>query len=295
MNKSYCSSHEQEEQKYICVHPTCLQKADNKLCCSCCFQQNHREKKAEQHKIITLSELEKTAHANYTSLKEHLLNEVKKNSELHAQIEEQLSAILLSLTNWQNNQKKMFNDITENSSQVLAQNIQKAENLIENPSLDTFIYFYKFNLQDKQNEMQDIRDQSTRQLNYQLNQIEMKRDILINQKNFIEREHFLKFAQMDYQIEVDNLNNFQFEQCELHLSQKELLCTHLKCLEKDPLKLECSLCILQDHKEHQQDNYIKTLAIVMKEQTEKRELIEQLTKKIQQRYQQINQDEFIKN
>ncbi|CAD8157883.1 unnamed protein product [Paramecium octaurelia] len=282
MIKSLCSLHEQEEEKYICAHPTCLKQTDNKLSCSCCFQINHREKQSEQHQIITLSVLEKTALANYVSFKEYMLQQIEKNSELHVQIEKQLSDVLLSLTNWQNNQKKMFNDITENSSQVLTQNIQKADNLIKNPSLDTYIYFYKFNQQEIQDEMQDIRDLSTRQLKYQLNQFEMKSDVLINQRNFIQRDYFLSFAKMNYQIELDNLNNYQFELCEKHLSQKEVLCTHPLCLQKNPLQLQCSLCFPQVHKEHQQEDYIKTIAIVMKEQTEKKDLIEQLKKKYHQ-------------
>ncbi|CAD8157849.1 unnamed protein product [Paramecium octaurelia] len=282
MNQSTCSLHDQEEEKYICVHPTCLKKVDNKLCCIQCNLAKHNKWQLNDHQFMNISELEKIALQNYSKLKEHLDNEIEKNTQLRTKTEERLSDVLLSLSTWQNNQKKMFNDITENSSQVLAENIRKAQSLMKSPSLDTYIYFYKLNLLKKQNEIYDIREQSIRQLEYQLNQIEMKRDILINQINFIQREYFLSFAQMDYQIELDNLNNYQFEQCEKHLCQKEVLCTHPNCLQNNPLQLQCSLCFPQVHKEHQQQDYIKTIAIVMKEQEEKKEIIEELKKKFSQ-------------
>ncbi|CAK82786.1 unnamed protein product (macronuclear) [Paramecium tetraurelia] len=278
MNKSICSLHDQEEEKYICVHPICLKKVDNKLCCIQCYHSNHKNTQLIDHDFKNISELETIASQNYSKLKEHLDHEIQQNIQLRTKIEERLSNTLLSLTTWQNNQKKMFNDITENSTQILIQNIRKADTLMKSQSIDTYIYFYKLNLLENQNQMQAIRDQSMRQLEYQLNQIEIKRDILINQINFIQSEHFLSFAQMNYQIELGNLNNYQIEKCKKHQCQKEVLCIHPNCLQKNPIQLQCLQCITQDSKEHQSEDYIKSIVIVMEGQSQKKELNEELQK-----------------
>ncbi|CAD8183515.1 unnamed protein product [Paramecium pentaurelia] len=279
MNKSICSIHDQEEEKYICVHPHCIKKVDNKLSCIQCFSNKHKKIKLEKHQFINLSELEQKAIDNYNNLKRQLNDEIQKNQQLNTIIQERLAAVLLSLSTWQNNQKKMFNDIAENSSQVLTENILKADSLMKNPSLDTFIYFFNFKILEKEKENQDIREYSMRQLEYSLKQIEEKRDILINQQTFIQREQFLKFSFINYQIESDNLKEYQFEKCQKHLSKQKMLCTHPNCLEKNSYQLQCIHCISEEHKEHQLGTYIKNIAIIQKEQAEKLEQIEQLKKK----------------
>ncbi|CAD8125572.1 unnamed protein product [Paramecium sonneborni] len=279
MKKSYCSIHDQEEERYICVHPICLKKADNKLCCVQCFTTSHRKKKLDQHQFISVSELQKKADRNYQSLIQHFNDLIEKNAAVQTDIERKLQELLNSIVTWQSNQKKMFNDVADYSNSVLTYNISKADQLFKNPSLDTYIYFYIIDLQKIEISNQEITKQSLRNLQYQLQDIEAKRDILVTQTTYFKKENFLKFKQMDYLIEINNLNDFEFQKCSKHLSKMKMLCTHPKCLQNPQNNLQCLNCIQEEHQEHYIQKYVQPIAIIQKEQTEKISLIQELKNK----------------
>ncbi|CAD8045425.1 unnamed protein product [Paramecium sonneborni] len=264
-----CSQHEQEEQKYICVHPICLKKVNNKLCC---IQQ------IESTQIYEYFRSGKKAFTNSYILKKQLEEEILKNQDLQNKFENRLMEVLNSIVSWQNNQKKIFKNIADDSNRILIEYQMMATNLEKNPSLDSLIYFYQQNIEENQAEYSNIREQMRRYLDYQMKEIEQKRDILITQKTLFQRD-ILKFNYLDNKIQFNCFDDQEFEICQKHSNKIKMLCTHLNCLSNQPLQLLCKNCVAVEHQEHYTQKYVKNISSILKEQAEKTELIEKLKKK----------------
>lgn len=53
MEKSFCSLHYGEEEKYLCSHPTCLKLEGNKPMCIECLEK-HKKGRTKFHEKITI-------------------------------------------------------------------------------------------------------------------------------------------------------------------------------------------------------------------------------------------------
>ncbi|CAD8088297.1 unnamed protein product [Paramecium primaurelia] len=273
----YCQFHQWEEEKYICIHKTRLQKEDNKFSCHKCL-----DWKKSNNYIKSMKEVEEEAKQNIVKFVEMQTKIINSNNEMKQKYLESLTELCQKINQYFQKQQKSVTSLVEQQNQILTQNINQANSLLneqsvlDSQSIDNFIIFTTLNEANQkiiENNYNNINKCLERQFNYEFAEIQCK----VNQFTNLEFkfDSIPKYEVEQFKILTVDKEKDKLQYCKDHQMEKNCICTHEDCLKEKKKEYLCLGCSMNSHSQHFKGNFIKTVKKIKTEQNEKLKIIKE--------------------
>ncbi|CAD8188518.1 unnamed protein product [Paramecium pentaurelia] len=273
----YCQFHQWEEEKYICIHKTRLQKEDNKFSCHKCL-----DWKKSNNYIKSMKEVEEEAKQNIVKFVEMQTKIINSNNEMKQKYLESLTELCQKINQYFQKQQKSITSLIEQQNQILTQNINQANSLLneqsvlDSQSLDNFIIFTTLNEANQQiieNKYVSINKCLEKQFYYEFAEIQCK----VNQLTTLEYkfDNIPKYEVEQFKILTADKEKDKLQYCKDHQMEKNCICTHEDCLKEKKKEYLCLGCSMNSHSQHFKGNFIKTVKKIKTEQNEKLKIIKE--------------------